>query len=178
VWARGLRNPNGLAFQPRTRTLFAGDHGPTSEWGAPRIMDRDELNVIRKGANYGWPLVVAAAKQPDLVDPIISWIPSTPPGALLFYDGDLLPAFKGDLFYSSLTGQALLRIRFQDPAGPDRVTAVERWFNTGPRGTSVYGRLRALTTGPDGAIYVGTSNRDGRGFPNDGDDRVLRIVPR
>jgi quinoprotein glucose dehydrogenase len=177
VWARGLRNPNGLAFQPRTRTLFAGDHGPTSEWGAPRIMDRDELNVIRKGANYGWPLVVAAAKQPDLVDPILAWIPSTPPGALLFYDADLLAAFKGDLFYSSLTGQALLRIRFQDPASPDRVTAVERWFNTGPRGTSVYGRLRALTTGPDGAIYLGTSNRDGRGFPNSGDDKVLRIVP-
>jgi quinoprotein glucose dehydrogenase len=59
----------------------------------------------------------------------------------------------------------------------DRVTAVERWFNTGPRGTSVYGRLRALTTGPDGAIYIGTSNRDGRGWPNDGDDRVLRLLP-
>ena len=178
IWAHGLRNPNGLAFRPRTQTLFAGDHGPTSEWGPPRIMDRDELNVIRKGANYGWPLVVGAATRPGFEDPILSWIPSTPPGALLFYDGALLPAFKGDLFYSSLMGQALLRIRFQDPANPNRVTAIERWFNTGPRGTSVYGRLRALTTGPDGAIYIGTSNRDGRGQPKADDDTVVRIVPR
>ena len=178
VWAYGLRNPNGLVFHPRTRTLFAGDHGPTSEWGPPRIMDRDELNVIRKGGNYGWPLVVAAAGRQNLIDPLLSWIPSTPPGALVFYDGDLLPRLEGDLFYSSLAGQALLRIRFQDPAAPEKVTAVERWFNTGPRGQSVYGRLRGMTVGPDGAIYVGTSNRDGRGFAQAGDDRILRIRPR
>jgi quinoprotein glucose dehydrogenase len=88
----------------------------------------------------------------------------------------LLPQFRGDLFYSSLAGQALLRIRFQDAASPNRVTAIERWFNTGPRGDPVYGRLRALAIGPDGALYVGTSNRDGRGVPRRGDDRVLRIA--
>jgi glucose/arabinose dehydrogenase len=58
------------------------------------------------------------------------------------------------------------------------VTAIERWFNTGPRGDAVYGRLRALAVGPDGAIYVGTSNYDGRGQPlSSADDRVLRIAP-
>lgn len=178
IWAYGLRNPNGLAFRPGTGTLFAGDHGPTSEWGPPRIMDRDELNIIRKGANYGWPLVVAAAGQKELVDPLLSWIPSTPPGALVFYNADLMPQLEGDLFYSSLAGQALLRIRFQDTRSPDRVTAIERWFNTGPRGQSVYGRLRGMTVGADGAIYIGTSNRDGRGFARSGDDRILRIRPR
>jgi quinoprotein glucose dehydrogenase len=177
IWAYGLRNPNGLAFHPRTGTLFAGDHGPTSEWGPPRIMDRDELNVIRKGGNYGWPLVVGAAGRKDLFDPLLCWIPSTPPGALVFYDANLMPPLKGDLFYSSLAGQALLRIRFQDPAAPEKVTAIERWFNTGPRGESVYGRLREMTVGPDGAIYVGTSNRDGRGFARAGDDRILRLRP-
>lgn len=175
VWARGLRNPNGLAFQPGTGTLFAGDHGPTSEWGPPQIMARDELDVIRKGANYGWPLVVGSAGRPEFEDPLLAWMPSTPPGALLFYDGRLLPALRGDLFYSSLAGQALLRIRFEDARRPERVTTIERWFTTAPRGQSVYGRLRALAVGPDGAIYVGTSNRDGRGQPRPGDDRVIRI---
>jgi len=177
IWAYGLRNPNGLAFQPGTGALFAADHGPTSEWGPPRIMDRDELNLIRQGANYGWPLVVGAAAQPGLVDPLLAWIPSTPPGALVFYDADLMPLLKGDLFYSSLAGQALLRIRFRDAAAPARVTAIERWFNTGPRGSAAYGRLRALAVGPDGALYVATSNRDGRGAARPGDDRILRIRP-
>jgi quinoprotein glucose dehydrogenase len=177
TWAYGLRNPNGLAFRPRTGTLFAADHGPTSEWGPPRIMDRDELNIIEKGANYGWPLVVGAAGERGMRDPLLSWIPSTPPGALLFYDADLLPFLKGDLLYSTLAGQALLRIRFQDSADRNKVTAIERWFNTGPRGASTYGRLRGMTVGPDGAIYVGTSNRDGRGAPRSGDDRILRIRP-
>jgi quinoprotein glucose dehydrogenase len=178
IWASGLRNPNGMAFRPGSGALFASDHGPTSEWGPPVIRDRDELNIIRKGANYGWPLVVGAAARPGLVDPILAWIPSIAPAALLFYNADLLPAFKGDLFCSSLAGQALLRIRFTDPARPERVTAIERWFNTEPRGSSVHGRLRALTTGPDGAIYIGTSNRDGRGSSAFGDDRVLRLTPR
>ena len=177
IWAYGLRNPNGLAFRPRTGALFAGDHGPTSEWGPPNIADRDELNLIEKGANYGWPLVVGAAGQRGMRDPLLSWIPSTPPGALVFYDADLLPFLKGDLLYSTLAGQALLRIRFQDAGNPNKVTAIERWFNTGPRGSSTYGRLRAMTVGPDGAIYVGTSNRDGRGAARRGDDRILRLRP-
>jgi glucose/arabinose dehydrogenase len=177
TWAYGLRNPNGMAFRPRSNTFFAADHGPTSEWGPPRIMDRDELNIIEKGVNYGWPLVVGAGRQPGMRDPLLSWIPSTPPGALVFYEADLLPFLKGDLLYSSLAGQALLRIRFQDPANPNTVTAVERWFNTAPRGVSTYGRLRGMTIGPDGAIYIGTSNRDGRGVPRGEDDRILRIRP-
>ena len=177
IWAQGLRNPNGMAFRPRTNTFFAADHGPSSEWGPPRIMDRDELNIIEKGANYGWPLVVGAGGQRGMRDPLLSWIPSTPPGALVFYDADLLPFLKGDLLYTSLAGQALLRIRFQDAASPNKVTAVERWFNTGPRGSSTYGRLRGMTVGPDGAIYIGTSNRDGRGSPRGNDDRILKIRP-
>ena len=178
IWAYGLRNPNGLAFRPGSGTLFAADHGPTSEWGPPIIRDRDELNIIRKGGNYGWPLVVAAAAQPRLTDPILAWIPSVAPGALLFYNADLFPAFKGDLFFSTLAGQALMRIRFTDAGRPERVTAIERWFNTAPRGSAGYGRHRGLTVGPDGAIYVGTSNRDGRGSSAFGEDRILRLTPR
>jgi quinoprotein glucose dehydrogenase len=178
IWVSGLRNPNGLAFHPGSGALFASDHGPTSEWGPPIIRDRDELNIIRKGDNYGWPLVVGAAARPGLVDPVLAWIPSIAPAALLFYDAGPLTAFKGDLFCSALAGQALLRLRFGDAARPDRVTAIERWFNDGPRGSAVYGRLRALAVGPDGAIYIGTSNRDGRGSPLFGADKILRLTQR
>lgn len=177
IWALGLRNPNAMAFRPRDGALFAGDHGPTSEWRNLGIRDRDELNLIRKGANYGWPVVVGAPGRPGFVDPLVAWDPSAPPGDLVFYDAALLPPLRGDLFLSTLRAEALIRIRFTDASDPNRVTAIERWFNTGPRGTSVYGRLRGMTVGPDGALYVGTSNRDGRGQPRAGDDRVLRIGP-
>ena len=86
------------------------------------------------------------------------------------------------MFLSSLWGEALIRIRFQDPANPDRVTAIERWFNTrmwrtGEQVASEYGRLRGMTVGPDGALYVGTSNQDTRRPPMPGDDRILKITP-
>jgi quinoprotein glucose dehydrogenase len=182
IWAYGFRNPQGIAFRPSDGALLVADHGPTGEWREPRIAAYDEINIVRKGANHGWPLVIGAAGKADFVDPILSWIPSLPPGDLTFYNADLMPALKGDLFLSTLWGEALVRIRFQDAANPNRVTAIERWFNTriwrtGEAEPSVYGRLRGVTVGPDGAIYVGTSNRDTRRAPMPGDDKVLRIVP-
>jgi quinoprotein glucose dehydrogenase len=172
VWAYGFRNPLGIAFRPGDGTLFVADHGPTTEW-EPRIGAFDELNVVAKGANYGWPHVVGAPDVDGYVDPILSWIPSVPPGDLTFHDGDL--------YVSALWSEALIRVRFQDPADPNRVTGVERWFNSrvwrdGVPSESLYRRLRALASGPDGALYLGTSNRDGRLEPNAYDDRVLRIL--
>lgn len=177
IWAMGLRNPNGLAFRPSDGALFAADHGPSGEWRDLEIRDHDEINLIRKGANYGWPRAVGAPRVEGLVDPLLAWVPSTAPGDLVFYDASLMPDYRGDLFFSTLRAEALIRLRFEDAANPNRVTSIERWFNTGVRGESVYGRLRGMTVGPDGALYVGTSNRDGRGDPRSGDDRVLRIVP-
>jgi len=173
IWAYGLRNPLGIAFRPADDALFVADHGPTGEWREPRIGAYDEINIVEKGANYGWPRVLGAPGHPEYQDPLLSWIPSVPPGDLIFH--------RGDLFLSALWSQALIRIRFQDPADPNRVTGIERWFNTriwrdGRLGESVYGRLRALAVGPDGALYLGTSNRDGRLEPGPDDDRVLRIV--
>lgn len=172
IWAYGFRNPLGIAFRPGDGTLFVADHGPTTEW-EPRIGAFDELNVVEKGANYGWPRVVGAPDVDGYVDPILSWIPSVPPGDLTFHDGDL--------YLSALWSEALIRVRFQDPAHPDRVTRVERWFNSrvwrdGVPSESRYRRLRALASGPDGALYLGTSNRDGRLEANAYDDRVLRIL--
>jgi len=172
IWAYGFRNPLGIAFRPDEGTLFVADHGPTAEW-EPRIGAFDEINIVEKGENYGWPRVVGAPEVEGYVDPIVSWIPSVPPGDLVFHDGDL--------FLSALWSEALVRIRFQDTDDPNRVTGVERWFNSrvwreGVASESLYGRLRALAVGPDGALYLGTSNRDGRLEPGPNDDRVLRIV--
>jgi quinoprotein glucose dehydrogenase len=172
IWAYGFRNPTGIAFRPEDGEFFVADHGPTVEW-EPRIGAFDEINIVEKGANYGWPLVVGAPGVAGYVDPILSWIPSVPPGDLVFHNGDL--------YVTALWSEALIRIRFQDAADPNRVTGVERWFTTrvwraGVPSESLYRRVRALTVGPDGALYMGTSNRDGRLEPEPFDDRVLRIV--
>jgi quinoprotein glucose dehydrogenase len=177
IWAYGLRNPHGLAFRPGDGVLFAADNGPSGEWGALRISARDEINIIVKGGNYGWPLAVGAPNHPAFVDPIISWIPSQPPGDLTFYDADLFPELRGDLLYTTMRGETLMRIRFQDEANPNRISAVEWWFHNGAQSNgSRFGRLRGMTVGPDGAIYVGTSNF-GRNTAREGDDKILRIAP-
>jgi quinoprotein glucose dehydrogenase len=88
----------------------------------------------------------------------------------------LLPQFKNDLFVATLRSQALIRITVQREAGLYRVKAIERWFaHDDSRGK--FGRLRDAVEGPEGVIYFLTNNRDGRGDPTAGDDRIYRIVP-
>ena len=172
IWAYGFRNPLGIAFRQGDGQLFVADHGPTTEW-EPRIGAFDEINIVAKGANYGWPRVVGAPGVEGLVDPILSWIPSVPPGDMVFHDGHL--------YVTALWSEALVRVSFEDASDRNRVTRVERWFNSrvwrdGVMSESLYRRVRALAVGPDGALYMGTSNRDGRLEPEPYDDRVLRIV--
>ncbi len=183
IWAYGLRNVHGLDWQPETGNLFAADHGPTGE---DRLMAHDRVLVLQEGRHHGWPAVVGAPGLPDYVDPFLTFAPSSaPPGDLIFYTGDLMPELKNDLFVSILgfqtvDRQSLLRVRFEDAANPAKPTTIERWFNDA-EGNSVYGRLRALAVGPDGALYVGTSNHDGRQTAvhhRESKDRILRIVPK
>ncbi len=181
IWAHGMRNPHGLTWQPSTGRIFTGDHGPTGE---DQLMSHDRIVILEGGRHHGWPIMVGAAGLPDYVDPILTFVPSSPPGDAMFYTGDLMPELKNDLFVSVLgfqpiERQNLMRVRFEDPADPSRPTAIERWFND-EQGNSVYGRLRALAIGPDGAIYVGTSNHDGRQMTasqREQPDRILRISP-
>jgi len=101
----------------------------------------------------------------------------SPDICLTFYDADLFPEMKGDLLFATLRGETLMRIRFEDEEDPNLITAVEWWFHEGPEtGVSRLGRLRGMTVGPDGAIYVGTSNF-GRASAREGDDKILRIAP-
>ncbi|MBZ0155029.1 MAG: PQQ-dependent sugar dehydrogenase [Alphaproteobacteria bacterium] len=172
VYSYGHRNPQGIAWHPRTGKLFASEHGPSGEFGR---FGYDEINIIVKGGNYGWPRTAGGPGEKPYVDPILVWKKTTPPSGIAFYRGNLFPHMKGDLFVSTLRGRALIRIRLDRAAG--RVERIERWFASDHE-TGTYGRLRDVVEGPDGALYFLTNNRDGRGNPRPGDDKIYRIVPK
>lgn len=163
VWTSGNRVVQGLTWDPATDTMFNTEHGPSGERG---VAHRDEVNLIRKGGNYGWPEVVGAPQIPEFEDPLASWKKqSVPPAGMTFY--------RGDLYVASLGAQTLLRIQFEDHEEYE-ISSIERWFARDlTRG--VYGRLRDVTVGPDSLLYVTTSNTDGRARTRPHDDKILRI---
>ncbi len=164
VYAYGLRNSQGLAWQPGTGRLYATEHGPSSA----TFCCRDEVNLIEAGANYGWPIVAGDETRQGLVPPVITsgttvtWAPA---GATFVSGGP----WDGSLLFAALRGQSLFRL-ILDPADPRRALGLERHLE------GEYGRLRDVAQGPDGALYVLTSNSDGRGTPRPGGDQVLRIT--
>jgi quinoprotein glucose dehydrogenase len=174
VASYGHRNPQGLAWEPGTASLFVSEHGPSGEGGR---FAHDEINVIVKGGNYGWPRVIGAPGLGEFVDPLVVWKSTTPPAGMTFYDGKLLTRFQGDLFVATLGSEALVKIAVAQQDGGFRVESIERWFAR-DTDSGVYGRLRDVVQGPDGALYFTTSNRDGRGDPRPGDDKIYRITPR
>jgi glucose/arabinose dehydrogenase len=163
VYSLGHRNVQGLAWHPRTRQLYATEHGPTGDRG----FAHDEVNLIRPGSNYGWPEVLCGTPHPPgFTDALAcsgdeTWAPS---GATFVSRG----AWREGLLVANLRG-AHLRLFTLDAEGI-RVVRQERVLEG-------FGRLRDVVEGPDGALYVLTSNRDGRGSPAPEDDRILRIVP-
>ncbi len=165
VYSLGHRNPQGLAWHHETGSLFSSEHGPSGEFG---LRGKDIINVIEKGGNYGWPLVLGRANVEPYLDPIIMWERATPPGGMTFWNGRL--------YVATLRSRSLIRIDLERAGDGYEVVSIDRlfandWFS------GVYGRLRDAVVGPDGALYVLTSNRDGRGSPRSGDDRILRINP-
>jgi aldose sugar dehydrogenase len=167
VYAKGVRNVQGLAWDPATGALFATEHGPSgfpNEWFRH---DRDELNAIRAGANYGWPSVAGPSTDRRFVPPIVSWSsPGIAPSGIAFH--------SGSVYVAALKGQQLRRIRLvADSSSPARWRAESQEVLL----DGTHGRLRAVAVGPDGMLYVMTSNRDGRAAPRSLDDLVLRIKP-
>ncbi len=161
-YATGMRNPQGFAWQPGTGRFFSTDHGPS---GFDGPSGDDELDVINQGGNYGWPYV-RGLEHGIYTAPVHVWSTTIAPSGLAFVT---LPGstWTGRALVAGLRGK-VLRVLTLDGTS---VVADE------PLLQNTYGRLRAVTEAPDGAIWVTTSNRDGRGSPVAADDRILRIVP-
>jgi len=162
IYTLGHRNPQGLAFRPQTGEAYVTEHGPS---------DNDEVNKLEAGGNYGWPELQGILNEPGFVDPIITWSPTIAPAGATFYTGDLLDDIKDSLVFVTLK-ESDLRVLIPELGADFTAVAEERVLFD-----EEFGRLRAIAEGPDGALYVGTSNRDGRGDPRVGDDRIIRIEP-
>jgi glucose/arabinose dehydrogenase len=166
VFSYGHRNSQGLDWQPGTGLQFQTEHGPSGFDGPG---GGDEVNIVEKGKNYGWPVVHHRMAREGMVSPLLEFTPAIAPSGASFVTGSKLPALKGDFLFACLIGERLMRVRL-DPANSRRVLDTEPLF------VREYGRLREVQNGPDGAIYFTTSNRDGRGSVHRGDDRILRLT--
>jgi glucose/arabinose dehydrogenase len=170
VYSYGHRNPQGVAWHPVTAKLYNTEHGPPGGW--------DEVNLVEAGNNYGWPRFKGYTAntalsltffKPQYVKPIAVYTPAIAPAGASFYSGTVFPQWRNNLFVAALGGQHLHRLELS--ADGRSVTHEERLLE------DAYGRLRAVVEGPDGFLYLSTSNRDQAGHPASRDDRILRIVP-
>jgi len=159
IYSYGHRNPQGIDWQPGTNQLWNAEHGATGN---------DEINRTVAGHNYGWPVIEGDQTRPGMEAPVLFFTPSIAPSGAAFYTGTTIAGFRNNLFVAALGQQMLLRVRF-DPNDPTRVIAQERLMQ------GKFGRLRDVVTGPDGALYLCTSNRDGRNTPVATDDRIIKI---
>lgn len=170
IWTLGHRNSQGLAWQPGTNQLYATEHGPTAG-GDAVVGGGDELNRIVKGSNYGWPIVSHDKTDPRFVAPLFTATPAIAPAGATFYTGNLLPQFKNNLLLAGLKGEGVYRVIF-DANDPMKM------MSYGKISDITVGRIRDIQQGPDGALYIMTSNTDGRGTARTGDDAIYRIAPK
>lgn len=148
VWSYGHRNVQGLAWDRRGR-LWASELGQS---------DRDELNRIRRGRNYGWPAAEGRDDNPAYTDPFVTWRPE-------FCSPSGIAVARGRVWVGALRGECLWSVRLNGPNARKKV----RHF------AGDFGRIRTVQRAPDGSLWITTSNRDGRGDPHPNDDRVVRI---
>ena len=155
VYSYGHRNPQGLAWHPVTHELYSTEHGQ---------VDNDEINIIKAGGNYGWPVEQCSSVK-KYIGSIVCYAAGVAPAGAIFYSSDKLP-YRNDLFFGTLRGQHVEQVIF-DKSG--NVTGLKNFLQG-------FGRIRDVAEGPDGYLYIATSNRDGRGLPAPDDDKILRIT--
>jgi aldose sugar dehydrogenase len=158
IFSWGHRNPQGMAFRPGTDQLWISDHGPKGG---------DEINLVRPGRNYGWPFQTAGVdysgapigkggKVEGMEPPVHVFSKTAAPSGLAFYDGELFPAWRGDMLHGAMKGDGIVRTRLEGA----RVVDVE-WIEIGRR-------IRDVQVARDGSIWVITEHADGE---------VLRLTP-
>ncbi|EPR30505.1 glucose/sorbosone dehydrogenase family protein [Alkalidesulfovibrio alkalitolerans DSM 16529] len=164
IFTYGNRNSQGMAVHPETGMIVQTEHGPT--WNdAPG--GGDEVNIIKPGLNYGWPVIHHRQTSPGMIPPLLEYTPAIAPAGAAFLTGDLFPGWRHDFFFACLRGEKLVRVKF------DGETPVEQEFLLEGK----FGRLRDVSGGPDGALYVLTSSTDAYGPGRTGGDMLLRLSP-
>ena len=154
IFSYGHRNPQGMDIHPETREVWIHEHGPKGG---------DEINILKKGANYGWPAVTFGISYwgteisdkttaPGMEDPILQWTPSIAPSGMTFYTGDKFPEWKGDLFVGALAMRHLRRLELDG----QKITQQEELLKDRNE------RIRDVRQGPDGYLYILTDEDDGK----------------
>lgn len=167
LWSLGHRNPQGLVII--NGIIYSSEHGPNND---------DEVNLIQKNGNYGWPDVEGFCDDPgelnfcqqnSVKEPMRAWTPTLAVAGLDYYNAPLIPRFRNSLLMVSLKAGRLTQLKLNESgtAITEELTIYDNNF----------GRLRDLCVAPDGRVFFATSNRDGRGSPKPGDDRIIEIKP-
>ena len=163
IWSYGHRNPQGLAIHPVTGDVWATEHGPQGG---------DELNLIKKGANYGWPVIGfgvnyasglaihSGTTRAGMEQPVNVWVPSIGVSGLMIYTGDKFPEWKGSVFVGGLSGEQLSRLTLDGQKAELAEILVRH-----------RGRIRDVRQGPDGFIYLAIDSEKGDPTP------ILRMEP-
>ena len=158
IWSYGHRNPQGLTFHPQTGLLFEQEHGPDGG---------DEINIIEKGKNYGWPVISygvsregqpigVGTAQPGMEQPVKYYKPGIGPSGMTFYLGDRYPGWNGSLFNGALNRMHLNRLEFDGRTAINEERLLDDWGE----------RIRDVAQGPDGLLYLATDS-----------GKIVRIVP-
>ena len=154
IFSYGHRNPQGIAWN-EDGMLVASEHGPSGEMG----YGHDEINVIQKGKNYGWPKVVGDSSDESFVNPLIHSGQSTwAPSGMVYFDSDKVPSLDGKFLVGALRGEHLMVV---DVAKDGSLISAEKMFE------GEFGRIRTAQVGPDGVLYLLTANGD--------NDKIVRI---
>lgn len=170
IWSKGHRNAQGLVMA--NGYIYSSEHGPDSD---------DELNIIKKGRNYGWPEVKGFCdssyektfcRDSNVVEPLEAWSPPEAVCGIDYYGSSRIADWENSILMATLgfnrnDGRALFQLQLNEKG--DSIIHSKPFFKND------FGRLRDVLTGPDGRVYIATSNRDGRGTPEDRDDRIIQL---
>ncbi len=167
MYSKGHRNPQGMVVH--NGIIYSSEHGANSD---------DEVNIITKAGNYGWPNVegfcddpgeTSFCQQNNVIEPIRAWTPTLAVAGIDYYDNALIPEFANSLLMVSLKAGKLTQLKLS--TNGLQVLSEKTIIN------NTYGRLRDICVSPDGRVFIATSNKDGRGTPGVNDDRIIELKP-